>query len=212
MSRRKTKPDSNLPSNDDSNETKFNYLYNKYKEFVMYVSKRHIKNHLLEDAEDVSSHVWDQIWSNIHKVDFNHPHLKNYIMRTAVFTAINTAKKKSNVIYYDFDNDNVFIDKLGETFDADATSIADVFLYNENQYSIMSDLVRTSIDDENYDQFRKKLASLLTEDQISVIEMLFIEDMSYMDIVKKTGLSRRKISECLTQSKLILNRNNEIFE
>lgn len=203
-----------LPTSGSTNEYKFNYLFTKYKTFVLGVCKRHIKNHQVEDAEDIASNVWTQVWLNINKFDFEHKYLKNYIMRTAVFAAINTQKKVGNRVYFDVDSDNINLDSLLVDDDGEINEYMDILLFQNNIATQNDTFTKTSISEyeTNYGLLIKKLEKILTKEQIKIIELQYFENYNYREIGKLLGIKMKYAIHLAHDAREKIRLNSQLFK
>lgn len=202
-----------LPSNDSSDDYKFNYLYHTYKKFVFKVCKRHIKMHRDEDAEDLTQDTFIKIYKNIHKFDFTHKYLKNYIMRTAMFTAMQHPNYAGNKIYYDIDDDNINIDAMLVDDDGDINKFIDILMMKANINSDIDTLTKTDISEsiENEKIFIQKLQNLLTPDEFLILDLLHFQFYQHKELSEITGIKRNQINQLIMQYKNKIKKNIDIF-
>lgn len=191
-----------LPNNEsDTNEYKFNYLYYKYKEFVERVCKRHIKNHSEEDCKDVANNMWIDIWRNIHKVDFNHPYLKNYVMRSAMFKGLQFNNTKSNYIYLGIDSEKICFDDIIEE-DDDDLNIFDYILFRNG-----IGVVNEEFKDEGQKRIDTILKRFLTDEELKVWDLTINQGYLNKDVAKLTKINIRQLPGIMSRIRQQLKGN-----
>lgn len=90
-------------------ETTFNYLFDKYKNLVLFVASSYLKSE--EDALDVTQDTFINFINNANYVVNN---IKSYLTKTARNLSLNLLKKQQRIVLVDDENELSYLNNLDE--------------------------------------------------------------------------------------------------
>lgn len=139
----------------------FNQLYKRHERLIYERCFRYIDN--IEDVEDVFQNIWVIIYFHIKDFKFNSD-FKTWIIRITINQCINFLKTKKDMFTLQ-DNDD----------------IADEYVSSASENELES-----LIKEENV----TVILSVLNAEEINLIKMKYLEEISYEKISKLTGLTQ----------------------
>jgi RNA polymerase sigma factor (sigma-70 family) len=151
-------------------------LYKRYTRFVFLVAMKYLKNE--ERSQDAAMQIFEKLFNDFHKhqIDNFKPWLHTV---TRNFCLLQLRKDQSQ-----------FKKEKNFQFESDS--------FMENELDLH--LEKTDNTDKHLD-FLKEAIQTLNEDQKKCIEMFYIEEKSYKEIVEETGFSEKKVKSYIQNGK-----------